>query len=66
MSSGVSDNVLLALKDILRKEMNEIADNIAGGSCKNFDDYQHQTGIIYGLAIAERELLDLNKLIEEA
>ncbi len=38
--------------------MNEHADHIASGACKNFDEYQKMTGIIEGLALAERELLD--------
>ena len=38
--------------------MNEHADHIASGACKNFDEYQKMTGVIEGLALAERELLD--------
>ena len=38
--------------------MNEHADHIASGAYKNFDEYQKMTGIIEGLALAERELLD--------
>ena len=46
------------LKIKLREIMNEHADHIASGACKNFDEYQKMTGIIEGLALAERELLD--------
>jgi len=46
------------LKIKLRGMMNEHADHIASGACKNFDEYQKMTGIIEGLALAERELLD--------
>ena len=46
------------LKIKLRGMMNEHADHIASGACKNFDEYQKMTGVIEGLALAERELLD--------
>ena len=38
--------------------MNEHADHIASGSCKDYNEYQKMTGIIEGLSLAERELLD--------
>jgi len=43
----------------LRTRMNEIADAVATGSAQNFDEYQKMVGVIEGLALAERELLDL-------
>ena len=43
----------------LRTRMNEIADAVATGSAQNFDEYQKMVGTIEGLALAERELLDL-------
>jgi hypothetical protein len=46
------------LKIKLRGIMNEHADHIASGSCKDYNEYQKMTGIIEGLALAERELLD--------
>lgn len=64
--AGASDNALLALRDQLREQMNDITDHVAGGGCKDFAEYRYQTGMIHGLAIAERELLDLNRRIEEA
>ena len=39
--------------------MNDIADSISTGSAKSYDEYQNMVGVINGLAIAERELLDL-------
>mgnify|MGYP003132253895 FL=1 len=39
--------------------MNETADAIATGSAHSFEEYQKMVGIIEGLALAERELLDL-------
>lgn len=43
----------------IREHMNNMADDIAGGACQDFPEYQHHTGIIKGLALAEREILDL-------
>jgi hypothetical protein len=43
----------------LRMRMNDVADAIATGSAQSFDEYQKMVGTIDGLAIAERELLDL-------
>ena len=43
----------------LRTRMNEIADAVATGGAQNFDEYQKMVGVIEGLALAERELLDL-------
>ncbi len=38
--------------------MNDHADSIAGGGCKDFAEYKRLTGVIEGIAIAEREVLD--------
>ena len=64
--AGVSNNALATLQEIVRAHMNDITDDMVGGSCKDYSDYTHQTGLIKGLAIAERELLDLNERIDNA
>mgnify|MGYP006425358789 FL=1 len=46
--------------------MNEHADHISGGGCKNFEEYSKCCGIIEGLAITEREMLDLQAKYEES
>lgn len=46
------------IKKDLREEMNRVADAMATGACKDFGEYTHMTGIIEGLAYAERMLLD--------
>ena len=45
----------------LRQYMNDLTDSVALGNAKNFDEYQRFVGQIEGLAIAERELLNLIK-----
>jgi hypothetical protein len=53
------------LREKLRTDMNNYADDCAGGACRNFEEYQKLCGTIQGLAIAERHLLDLAKKVEE-
>ena len=45
--------------------MNELADYLAAGGCKDFLEYKHTTGKIEGLAVAERILLDLMEAAED-
>jgi hypothetical protein len=45
--------------------MNNYADDLAGGACKSFEEYQHLCGVIRGLATAERYLLDLAEELEK-
>jgi hypothetical protein len=44
--------------------MNEYADHISGGACKDYSDYTKLCGVIEGLALAEREILDLKERFE--
>ena len=54
------------LRDKLRTDMNNYADDLAGGACRSFEEYQKLYGIISGLALAERYLLDLLQKVEDA
>ena len=54
------------LRNQIRTDMNNYADDIAGGSCRTFEEYQKLCGIISGLALAERYLLDLQQKVEES
>jgi hypothetical protein len=54
------------LREKLRTDMNNYADDLAGGACRSFDDYQKLCGVIQGLATAERHLLDLVKKVEQS
>ena len=58
------DTLIDKYKLRLRNLMNDRADNIATGSCASFDEYKHQSGVIEGLALAERELLDIIEELE--
>ena len=54
------------LRDQIRKDMNNYADDLAGGICRSFEEYQKLCGIISGLALAERYVLDLLKKVEDS
>ena len=54
------------LREQIRNDMNNYADDIAGGACRSFEEYQKLVGVIQGLAQAERYLLDLAKKVEDA
>lgn len=47
------------LKQKIRKIMNEIADDLALGAARDFGEYKHLTGQIAGLAMVERDILDM-------
>ena len=50
----------------LRERMNELSDVTTTGSCADFAAYKELCGKISGLAFAERELLDLDDLMDKA
>ena len=59
MTNDITEQSLsVFLKKRLRDSMNQHADHIATGACKDYSDYQKMAGVIEGLALAEREVLD--------
>ena len=54
------------LREKIRTDMNNYADDCASGACRSFDEYQKLCGVIQGLAIAERYILDLAKKVDES
>lgn len=61
MSNRATDPTLEMLRGKIRERMNEITDTIATGGCVDFPSYKDLTGQVTGLAMAERELLDLDE-----
>ena len=59
------DQFANVLREKIRTDINNYADDMAGGACRSFEEYQKLCGVISGLAIAERYLLDLLKESEE-
>jgi hypothetical protein len=54
------------LREKIRTDMNNYADDLASGSCRSFDDYQKLCGTIQGLAFAERHLMDLLEKVDKS
>jgi len=54
------------LRDQIRKDLNNYADDLASGMCRTFDEYQKLCGVIQGLAQAERYIIDLAEKVEKA
>jgi hypothetical protein len=54
------------LREQIRTDMNNYADDLAGGACRTFDEYQKLCGVIQGLATAESYLLALLKKAEQS
>ncbi len=52
------------LRQKIRTDMNNYADDLAGGACRSFDEYQKLCGVIQGLAYAESHLMALLKKVE--
>lgn len=57
--------VLNVLRVKLRERIMDISEAVANGTCKNFDEYRNLCGVINGLALAERDLLDLHNAMEQ-
>jgi hypothetical protein len=57
---------LFVLKKKIRDMMNDLADDLALGGAQDYHQYKHMTGIIAGLAMVEREILDLEKRKEDS
>jgi hypothetical protein len=53
------------LRRRLRDLLNDYADTVAGGSAQDFAEYKKLCGIIEGLALAERELLDIRQKADD-
>ena len=53
------------LRDQIRKDLNNYADDLASGQCRTFDEYQKLCGVIQGLALAERYIIDLAEKVEK-
>lgn len=54
------------LREKIRVDLNNYADDMAGGVCRSYEEYQKLCGVIQGLATAERYLLDLAEKVEHA
>lgn len=53
------------IKKKIRQHMNEIADDLAGGAAIDYPNYRYLVGMISGLAIVEREIIDMLERADE-
>jgi hypothetical protein len=59
-------NFARVLREQIRKDLNNYADDLASGQCRTFDEYQKLCGVIQGLALAERYIIDLAERVEKS
>ena len=52
-------NELFVLKQKIRERLNQLADDLALGGAPDYNQYKYLTGMVAGLAVVEREILDL-------
>jgi hypothetical protein len=50
----------------IREDMNNYTDDLAGGQCRTYDEYQKLCGVIQGLSLAEQYVKDLAEKVEKA
>jgi hypothetical protein len=61
--SKARDGLLSYLQEQIREKLNDRSDFVAAvGGCEDYADYKYNCGIIYGLALAEGMLLDLDDM----
>lgn len=65
MSSN-EESILTVVRRKIRTRMNDLADNLATGGAKDFADYKYLCGTIQGLALVERDILDLEDAAKKA
>jgi hypothetical protein len=59
MSIEQQESFEYLIKKKLRKHLNNKADDLALEGAPDYADYRHRVGVIEGIAIAEREVIDL-------
>ena len=62
----LDQSLFSSYRKILRDLMNERADDLVMGGASSFDEYQKMVGVIEGLAVAEREFMDLMEKLRKA
>ena len=60
----MADSWSESYRNRIRELLNDYADTVSGGSANDYAEYRRLCGVIEGLAIAEREFLDLISRME--
>tara|TARA_Y100000996_G_scaffold410479_1_gene392921 strand:- start:8 stop:211 length:204 start_codon:yes stop_codon:yes gene_type:complete len=53
------------IKDLLRKQIDQLSEQLADGMCEDFNQYKHLTGVIEGLTRAVHVVDDYHATIME-
>jgi len=53
------------IKKKIREHLNNLADDLASGAATDFPHYKYMTGVITGLAMVERDILDFQRSVQE-
>lgn len=61
-----TDAFIRVLREKIRTDMNNYADDVATGACQDFPAYKELCGVIRGLAVAERHILDILQAARKA
>ena len=56
-----NDTIYSPIKAIVSEYMNALADHMACGGCKSFEEYREAVGKVDALAQVERDILDLEE-----
>lgn len=60
------DETLEHLRGKLREHMNQYTDHMLDPGCNSFEEYKYIKGLVDGLALAERELLDIDDMLHRS
>lgn len=57
---------LQVIRGKIRERLNQIADDLAVGAALDYNQYKYLTGMIAGLAMVERDIVDLEEIQRNA
>jgi hypothetical protein len=59
-------NALDVLMGQIDNELKVIAEDLAAGNAKNYEEYKHSCGVVRGLLIARNKVTELSERIEKS
>ena len=59
------DHILTRLQKFMREQMNDGADHLASGGAKDMTEYSRMVGRIEGIAMVEREQIELSSKLQD-
>ena len=59
-------NALEFLISQIDDELKVVAEDLAAGNAKSYEDYKHSCGVVRGLLIARNKVVDLSERINES